>query len=223
MLAFINSHHVWFILSKIEGLAWVNLVPHGLMKVHVADLAIAIHIKLFEDVLELFFSKVQPPILQIESQLIFGNRRIPLFVHVAKGLADSFPLKLDFVYYRLFQCAIHQIFCSLLFAPVLNFLILTLPWLFEWRILNGVVSKIEPLALMNRIADPLAEICIAKHPSPSRVLVCDELFQIVKVEFLWVLAKISEDIFNRNETIIIGVQSEESLADRVKVWKSVLK
>ncbi len=103
------------------------LIAHRLMKVHVADLAVAVHIKLIEYILELLLGEVEPPVLQVEPQLILSNRRIPLLIHVAKGLADGFPLKLDFVYYSLFQSTVHQLLSGLLFALVGDLLVFGLP------------------------------------------------------------------------------------------------
>jgi hypothetical protein len=94
----------------------VYLVPHGLMKVHVADLAVTVHIKLVEYVLELLLGEVESPVLQVEPQLVLCDRRIPLLIHVTEGLADGFPLKLDFIYYRLLQGTVHQLLSRLFFA-----------------------------------------------------------------------------------------------------------
>jgi hypothetical protein len=39
MLAFVDSHHVRFVLTEIEGFTWMNLVANGFVEVHVVDLS----------------------------------------------------------------------------------------------------------------------------------------------------------------------------------------
>jgi hypothetical protein len=123
MLTLIDPHHVRFVLPEVQRLPRVYLVADRLMKVHVADLAVAVHIELVEDVLELLLSQVQAPVLQVEPQLVLRDRRVLLLVHVAEGLADGLPLKLDFVDNRLFQGAVHQLLGRLCFAFVSYYLV----------------------------------------------------------------------------------------------------
>jgi hypothetical protein len=69
------------------------------------------------------------------------------------------------------------------------------------------MPEIEALALMNRIADPLAKVCIAQAALARRIFVNNKLFQVVKIEFFRVLTEVSQDIFYSDISVIIGVQT----------------
>ena len=48
VLALVDAHHVGLVLSEVESLARVYLVPNGLVKVRVVDFAVLIDVELVE-------------------------------------------------------------------------------------------------------------------------------------------------------------------------------
>lgn len=48
VLALIDAHHVGLVLSEVESLTRVYLVPDGLVKVRVVDFAVLIDVELVE-------------------------------------------------------------------------------------------------------------------------------------------------------------------------------
>ena len=162
----------------------MNFAADRLVKILIANRTIAIVIKHFEHLLKLLISQVKTPMLQIKSELILLYDLIFFLIHVSKSLADSFPLELNLVNYSFLQGRIDQIFSGLLPAAIIHLLSVRLPALLKLRILYRVMPEIESLALMNRISHPLAKIRIPEHSTTCGVFLCDELFQIVKIEVL---------------------------------------
>lgn len=80
MFTFANSHHMWLILSEIECFTWMNFTTNCLMEIFVADLSILIIIELVKDILKLFISKSQSPMLQIKLEFTSFNSSTLFFV-----------------------------------------------------------------------------------------------------------------------------------------------
>ena len=58
VLALIDAHHVGLVLSEVESLARVYLVPDRLVKVRIVDFTVLINVELVENELELFLSQL---------------------------------------------------------------------------------------------------------------------------------------------------------------------
>jgi len=136
MLAFINTHHMRFVLTEVERFSWMNLVSDRLMKVIIVDFAVLIHIKLIEYKLELLFSQVQSPMCEVEPEFILSNSIISLFVDVRESFSYSLPLSLYLFNDCLFKSHIHQLFRGLFFITFLSFGIKAISVLFVLWIFN---------------------------------------------------------------------------------------
>ena len=65
------------------------------MKVRVVNFTVLINIELVEYELELLLSQLQPPVREVEPELILSNCIISLLIDVRERLPDRLPLSLD--------------------------------------------------------------------------------------------------------------------------------
>ena len=148
-------------------------VSDRLVKVRVVDFTVLIHIELVENELELFLSQLQPPVSEIEPELILSNRIISLLVDVRERLPDRLPLSLDLLNDGLLEDHVHQLLGGLVLVFLLPFRLVADLVLLELRIFDRVVPKVEALALMDRVAHPFAEVGIAQAALARGVFVHD--------------------------------------------------
>jgi hypothetical protein len=70
---------------------------NGFMEVFVRYLSISVIVKFIEDVLELLFSQIQTPMVQVELKFFWFNGAALLFVQVNECFSDCLPLDLNLV------------------------------------------------------------------------------------------------------------------------------
>ncbi len=70
MFATIDLLHVWFILSEVQPFCWMYFTAHRQLEVFIRYHSILVQIELIKEVLELLISQVEPPMLEVESQLL---------------------------------------------------------------------------------------------------------------------------------------------------------
>jgi hypothetical protein len=90
-----------------------------------------------------------------------------------------------------------------------NFACVLLQILFVLRVFHGVVPEVEAFTLMDDAAHPLAKVCIAYFAESLRVFVNNKFFQVFKIEFFILSAKISQDVLHRYKSIIVSVEVKE--------------
>ena len=173
VLALVDAHHVGLVLSEVESLARVYLVPDRLVKVRIVYFTVLIDVELVEYELELFLSQLQPPVREVEPELILSNRIVSLFIDVRERLPDRLPLSLDLVDNGLLECQVHQLLRGLVLVFLLPFRLLAVPVLLVLRVFDRVVPKVEALALMDGVAHPFAEVGIAQAALARGVLIHD--------------------------------------------------
>ena len=147
------------------------LVTNRLVKVGVINFTVLINIELVEYEHELLLSQVQPPVREVEPELVLSNRIISLLIDVRECLPDRLPLSLDLLNDGLLECHVHQLLGGLVFVFLLPFRLLTVPVLLVLRVFDRVVPKVEALALMNRVTHPFAKVGIAQAALARRVFI----------------------------------------------------
>ena len=177
MMALVNSHHMWLVLTEVEGLSRMNLRANCYMKVVVTNHAITIGIKLIEDRLKLLIRQLKAPVRKVEAKLILCNCRVTFLVHVTESLSNGLPLGLNLVYNCLLKRFTYESSAGHLSTPLLH-LLCTLGSV-KLRVLDRVMAEVKALALVDAVAHPLTEVSITQPPFPLRVLLSNQLFQVV--------------------------------------------
>ena len=67
------------------------------------------------------------------------------------------------------------------------------------------MAEVEPFGLMNRIPNPFGEVCVPNHAFLPRVLVHHNLLEVVVVDKALLLRKVTQDVLNCYEAVVILV------------------
>ena len=70
------------------------------------------------------------------------------------------------------------------------------------------MSEIEAFRHMDAVPDPSREIFVRDLAAVKMILRLNKLFQINELE-IFVVSEISQEIFNRYESVMVSIQSEE--------------
>ena len=87
-------------------------------------------------------------------------------------------------------------------------------------ILNGVVSEVEALTLVDAVAYPTAEVFVIEFALLLGIPFLNYLAEIVKVEVVHV-SKVSKEVCDSDEAIMIPVKREECFPDRVEIVREL--
>ena len=114
---------------------------------------------------------------KVEAKLILRNCRVTLLVHVAESLSNGLPLGLNLVHNCLLKRFTYESSASHLSTPLLHLLCALCS--VKLGVLDRVMAEVKALALVDAVAHPLTEVSITQPPFPLRVLLSNQLFQVV--------------------------------------------
>lgn len=203
------------VLPEIEGLSRMNLMTDGVAKVLVAYCSILVLIKHLEDFPELLVRHRDIPVVEVEAQLPVGDAVArDVLVHIFECLQNRLPLELDLVDYLKLKSSS----CRWNESSFLHFvkLIKVVHILVVLGILNGVVSEVEALTLVDAVAYPAAEVFVVEFALLLGIPFLNYLAEIVKVEVVHV-SKVSKEVCDSDEAIMIPVKREECFPNRVEI------
>lgn len=173
MLAGSTTDALFNLLSEIQLFLWHDGFSRRRLEVFIRYHPILVGIKVLEHKAELSISQIEAPVQQIASQLLGLNEPRLVLVQVSESLLKGLPLRSDLV--KDGPSEVHLL--NLLFKhPPIESLVpvgdhfgrsLVL------RVLVGVVSEVEALALLDDAAKPFAEVSIVNAAPPLVVFVYD--------------------------------------------------
>jgi hypothetical protein len=99
----VDLHHLRFVLSEIETFSRMDFTTDSQLKVFIRYFSILIQVKFVKEILELFVSEVETPVLKVKAQFLGQNCSCFLHVEIHKCLSESLPLKLNLVQHCFFK------------------------------------------------------------------------------------------------------------------------
>ncbi len=97
VLASVDFEHGWHVLPEIQPFAWMNLSANCILKVLIRNHTIIVLVKHFKELLILFISEFEAPMVQVKLQFILHDSPILVFTYVMKRFPNRLPLELNLI------------------------------------------------------------------------------------------------------------------------------